>query len=68
MGCLALLQGIFLTQGSNLGLSHCRQILYYLSHQGRHMNKNDILSYMNKNGISRHYISELRACITSFKV
>ena len=29
-----LLQGIFLTQGSNLGLLHCRQILYKLSHQG----------------------------------
>ena len=28
------LQGIFLTQGSNLGLPHCRQILYSLSHQG----------------------------------
>ena len=28
-----LLQGIFPTQGSNPGLSHCRQILYYLSHQ-----------------------------------
>ena len=27
-----LLQGIFLTQGSNLGLWHCRQILYRLSH------------------------------------
>ena len=26
--------GIFLTQGSNPGLSHCRQILYQLSHQG----------------------------------
>ena len=25
---------IFLTQGSNLGLLHCRQILYQLSHQG----------------------------------
>ena len=24
-------RGIFLTQGSNLGLLHCRQILYYLS-------------------------------------
>ena len=30
----ALLQGIFLTQESNLGLLHCRQILYCLSHQG----------------------------------
>ena len=29
----ALLQGIFLTQGSNSGLQHCRQILYCLSHQ-----------------------------------
>ena len=26
--------GIFLTQGSNPGLLHCRQILYHLSHQG----------------------------------
>ena len=31
--CHDLLQGIFLTQGSNLGLPHCRQILYHLSHQ-----------------------------------
>ena len=30
----ALLQGIFPTQGSNLGLPHSRQILYCLSHQG----------------------------------
>ena len=34
MGCHALLQGIFPTQGSNPGLPHCRQILYHLSHQG----------------------------------
>ena len=27
-------RGIFPTQGSNLGLLHCRQILYHLSHQG----------------------------------
>ena len=32
-GCHSLLQGIFLTQGLNLGLLHCRQILYHLSHQ-----------------------------------
>ena len=30
-----LLQGIFLTQGSNPGLPHCRQTLYCLSHQGK---------------------------------
>ena len=32
--CHALPQGIFLNQGSNPGLSHCRQIVYHLSHQG----------------------------------
>ena len=31
---ISFLQGIFLTQGSNLGLLHCKQILYHLSHQG----------------------------------
>ena len=34
VGCHFLLQVIFLTQGSNLGLLFCRQILYYQSHQG----------------------------------
>ena len=34
MGSRSLLQGTFPTQGSNLGLWHCRQILYQLSHQG----------------------------------
>ena len=28
-GCHVLLQGIFSTQGSNLWLLHCRQILYH---------------------------------------
>ena len=32
VGSLSLLQGIFLTQGSNPGLPHCRRILYQLSH------------------------------------
>ena len=32
VGCHSLLQGIFLIQGSNPGLLHCRQILYHLSH------------------------------------
>ena len=32
--CHFLLQGIFPTKGSNLGLPHCRQMLYCLSHQG----------------------------------
>ena len=34
VGSLSLLQGIFLTQGSNQGLLHCRRILYQLSYQG----------------------------------
>ena len=34
VGCHALLQGIFLTQGSNPRLLHCRWILYHLGHQG----------------------------------
>ena len=33
VGCHFLLQRIFPTQGSNLGLPHCRQMLYPLSHQ-----------------------------------
>ncbi|CAN0410245.1 unnamed protein product [Rangifer tarandus platyrhynchus] len=34
VGSLSLLQGIFLTQELNLGLLHCRKILYKLSYQG----------------------------------
>ena len=34
VGCHALLQGIFPTQGSEPGIPHCRWILYHLSHQG----------------------------------
>ena len=34
LGTLSLLQGIFLTQESNQGLLHCRQILYQLICQG----------------------------------
>ena len=33
VGCHALLQRIFPTQGSSPGLLHCRWILYHLSHQ-----------------------------------
>ena len=31
VGCHSLLHGIFPTQGMNLGLLHCRQILYHLN-------------------------------------
>ena len=33
-GSHSLLQGIFKIQGWNLGLLHCRQLLYHLSHEG----------------------------------
>ena len=34
VGCHFLLQGIFLTQELNLGLLHCRKILYQLGYEG----------------------------------
>ena len=34
VGCHSLLQGIFLAEGLNLGLLHCRWILHHLNHQG----------------------------------
>ena len=37
VGCNALLQEIFPTQGSNPSLPHCRCILYCLNHQGSHL-------------------------------
>ena len=39
VGCHALLQGIFPTQGLNQGLLHCRWILYQLSYQGSPQNR-----------------------------
>ena len=33
VGSHSFLEGIFLTQGSNPGLPHCRQILYHMNHQ-----------------------------------
>ena len=44
MGCHCLFQGIFPTQGSNLGLTHCRQILYSLTY----------LNYLLKGPISKY--------------
>ena len=38
VGSLSLLQWILLTQESNWGLLHCRQILYQLSYQGSSSN------------------------------
>ena len=62
VGCPFLLQGIFLTQGSNPGLLHCGQSLQHLSHQGR----NTVYHWSNrhmKRCISGH---QSNANITSY--
>ena len=41
VGCHALIQGIFPSQGSNSGLPHSRRILNHLSHQGSHWGRMD---------------------------
>ena len=54
--CHALLQGIFLTQGSNLNLLHCRQILYswatgdarYISLKNKSESENESRSVMSE--------------------
>ena len=45
VGCHALLQTIFPSQGSNPGLPHCRQILNHLSYQGRPIITTDTILY-----------------------
>ena len=47
VGCHLLLQGIFWTHGLNLGLSHYRQNLYHLSHQGNIVQYIDGTYYFN---------------------
>ena len=51
-----LLQGIFLTQGSNPGLPHRRQILYHLSHQGSPCN-NLSLPHLNNQALIHSLLS-----------
>ena len=48
VGSLSLLQGIFPIQGSNPGLSHCRQILYQLSHKGSPESEEELKSLLMK--------------------
>ena len=45
VACHSLLQGIFQTQGENPSLSHCRQILYHLSHQQSPLRLNELLGW-----------------------
>ena len=59
VGCHSLLQGIFPTQGSNLGLLHCRQILYSPSHQGISFMYTYISSFF---GFPQHLVHHRALC------
>ena len=56
VGSHSLLQGIFPTQGSNLGLPHCRQPLYHLSHQG---SPKSIHTHFHQHDVVRHFLQVL---------
>ena len=60
VGCHALLQGIFPTQGSNPDLPHCRQILYPLSHQG----SPSVYGWLPKSS-SLDLLSKIQNCISN---
>ena len=69
MGCHFLLQRIFLTQGSKLGLLHCRWMLYSLSHRGSPFLNIFIFFQKNKNDVVctvlyRIWVFELVTCYT----
>ena len=51
---VALLQGIFLTQGSNLHLLHGKKILYHLSHREAHRNKKEQRKWRNNSDIKNN--------------
>ena len=52
VGCHAFLQGVFLTQGSNPHLLHCRQILYPLTYleacENYYLMRKDIEQYLGR--------------------
>ena len=54
-------RGIFLTQASNLGLLHCWQVLYCLSHQGKlsHLRDTHIKPYAAHNKHTHTYLTQL---------
>ena len=62
MGCRAVLQGIFPTHGLNLGLLHCRHILYQLSHQGS-LRKVEWVAYPFSSGSSSSGNQTGESCI-----
>ena len=71
VGSLSLLQGIFLTQGSNPGLLNCKRILYQLSHQGSPRTLDWVRwpgGSQNNSRWSSRYIHKLLSYIYSFKL
>ena len=62
VGCHSLLQGIFPTQGPNLGLLHCKQIPYLLSHQGRLMML-DVMEKPNELPGQPNVIASIQLCV-----
>ena len=61
VGCHALLWGIIPTQGSNLGLLHCRWILYHMSHR-RSPEREIPYPYLKGNLLYFHHLS----CVCCF--
>ena len=57
LGCHSLFQEIFMTQGSNLGLLHWRQIIFHLSLQGS-----------LKNVCAFSCFSHVQLCVTQWTV
>ena len=75
VGCHSLLQGIFLTQGSNLDLQHCKQIPYHLSHQGsptnlyQHLTTQGIAHIQDfQNNAGKHQVEVTRRLFLSFMI
>ena len=58
MGCHSFFHRIFLIQGSNPGLLHCRQVIYHISYQGSSNLKlsEGFLVHLKK--ISQHKLEE----------
>ena len=58
VSCHSLLQEIFPTQGSNLGLLHCMQILYHLSHQGN-PKRGEYFGQRTKCHLTKYYLKNI---------
>ena len=60
VGSHSLLQGILPTQGQNLGLLHCRQILYCLSHHGSPSKTPWALAPQITEPVKKHWVSPIK--------